>query len=80
MAGSSARPTSVGERCTFVASHCSNRGSRVTARITPAGAKLLAELDGPVLAFNRRWFGHLGEAGLAKLMELLDEVRRAREG
>ena len=52
----------------------------VTARITPAGAKLLAELDGPVLAFNRRWFGHLGEAGLAKLMELLDEVRRAREG
>ncbi len=48
----------------------------VTARITPAGARLLDELEGPLIASHHRWFGHLGQAKVARLIELLDEIRR----
>lgn len=48
----------------------------VTARITTVGEKLLVELEGPLKVSQRRWLGHLGEAGLRQLIELLDQVRR----
>ncbi|HLJ28753.1 MAG TPA: MarR family transcriptional regulator [Candidatus Angelobacter sp.] len=47
----------------------------VMARITPEGLKLLARLDGPVLAAHRRQLGHLGGKRLAELAELLRLMR-----
>ena len=52
----------------------------VTARITDAGQELLADLEGPLIAIHQRWFGHMAEARLAGLIELLDEVRRGAKG
>jgi len=43
----------------------------VLARITPEGLKLLAGLDGPVLAAHRKQLGHLGHERLQALTELL---------
>ncbi len=52
----------------------------VTARITDAGQKLLGDLEGPLTTTHRRWFGHMPEARLGRLIELLDEVRRGSAG
>jgi hypothetical protein len=49
----------------------------VMARITPAGLKLLDELDEPVEAAHRRQLGHLGKARLHTLAELLLAARTA---
>src|SRR5580700_9404811 len=43
----------------------------VMTRITPAGLKLLANLDEPVQAGHRRQLGHLGPKRLRALAELL---------
>lgn len=47
----------------------------VTTRITQRGLDLLAQLDEPVQAQNRKTVGHLGEQKLRALAQLLDEAR-----
>lgn len=47
----------------------------VLTRITPAGLKLLAELDEPVQNAHREQLGHLGKERLKALTELLHESR-----
>ena len=47
----------------------------VLTRITPAGLKLLAELDEPVQQAHRAQLGHLGRERLKALSELLRESR-----
>jgi DNA-binding MarR family transcriptional regulator len=49
----------------------------VLTRITPAGLKLLAELDEPVQQAHRKQLGHLGRERLKALSELLRESRGA---
>jgi DNA-binding MarR family transcriptional regulator len=49
----------------------------VMGRITPEGLKVLARLDGPVLAAHRQQLGHLGQERLRTLADLL-EVSRSR--
>ncbi len=46
----------------------------VTARISERGREILAELDEPVAALQRRQFRHLGEEKLRQLLNLLEEV------
>jgi len=48
----------------------------VTARITPAGLRLLADLDEPVREFDRRTLGHLTSEQVRSLVELLAIARR----
>src|ERR1700688_4174659 len=47
----------------------------VTARITPAGLKLLGSLDETVQAAHRKQLGHLGQQRLQELTELLRVAR-----
>jgi DNA-binding MarR family transcriptional regulator len=47
----------------------------VATRITEAGLHLLKQLDEPVLELHRRQLGHLGQAKLNQLLELLEAVR-----
>ena len=47
----------------------------VTARITSAGLKLLAQLDEPVQDTHRRQLGHLGRERLKQLADLLAACR-----
>ncbi len=49
----------------------------VYVEITPAGEKLLKQLDGPVDALHQELIGHLSEAQLRQLSRLLE---RSREG
>jgi DNA-binding MarR family transcriptional regulator len=51
----------------------------VLTRITPAGLKLLAELDEPVQQAHREQLGHLGKERLKALSELLRESRGAED-
>jgi DNA-binding MarR family transcriptional regulator len=48
----------------------------VTTRITPAGLKLLAELDEPTLALHQRQFGGADEAEIRSLVAVLERVRQ----
>ena len=48
----------------------------VMTRITPAGLKLLANLDEPVQSAHRKQLGHLGPKRLRALAELLRIARR----
>jgi DNA-binding MarR family transcriptional regulator len=47
----------------------------VKAAVTAKGLKILRDLDRPVMDLHRRQLGHLGEAKLKKLVELLEEAR-----
>jgi DNA-binding MarR family transcriptional regulator len=47
----------------------------VTTRITPAGLQLLADLEKPVAAIHQRQLGHLTDAQLKTLIELLAIAR-----
>ena len=51
----------------------------ITVRITPEGLRLLQELDAPVAELPQRLFGHLDEAQLRTLIELL-QMARERAG
>jgi DNA-binding MarR family transcriptional regulator len=51
----------------------------ITAHITPEGLRLLQELEAPVAELPRRQLGHLDEAQLRTLIELL-QVARKRAG
>ncbi len=50
----------------------------VLTRITEAGQKLLAQLDGPVLDAHHLQLGHLGPEKLRNLLKLLQEARGQR--
>lgn len=47
----------------------------IRTRITPAGLKLLKELDDPVRSLHRQQLGHLSEKRLRLLVRLLESVR-----
>lgn len=47
----------------------------IRTRITDAGLELLRGLDEPILAAHRGQLGHLGQAKLKQLIELLEEAR-----
>jgi DNA-binding MarR family transcriptional regulator len=47
----------------------------VRSRLTPAGAALLASLDGPILAEHRRRLGHMTTGELHQLASLLAKAR-----
>ena len=47
----------------------------VTTRISQVGLELLAELEEPLQAENRRMLGHMGDDRLRTLAALLDEAR-----
>jgi DNA-binding MarR family transcriptional regulator len=47
----------------------------ILGRITPAGLKLLQEIDRPIRDLNRALMRHMGESRLRSLIRLLDEVR-----
>jgi len=59
-------------------SRCRDNEDRrmVLTRITEAGQKLLAQLDGPLLDAHHLLLGHLGPEKLRNLMKLLEEARR----
>ena len=48
----------------------------ILACITVTGRELVERLDAPVAELHARQLGHLGEGGLAKLLELLESIRR----
>jgi DNA-binding MarR family transcriptional regulator len=50
----------------------------VVTRITDAGLKLLASLDGQLRDMPRKILGHLGEKQLQSLVELLEEARSGK--
>lgn len=49
---------------------------QVHTRISPAGLRLLAELDQPVAEIHRRQLGHLGREGLHSLLVFLEKARQ----
>ena|SRR5688572_29444449 len=64
------------ERRGLIARSRSTEDRRVVrARITPAGLKLLAGLDGPVRDAHGRQFAHVPAAKLRQLTKLLSDVR-----
>lgn len=54
---------------------CSEDRRVVTVKITPEGLRTLAELDEPMRALHVRQLGHLDEARLRLLIDLLEEAR-----
>ena len=48
----------------------------VTTRITPAGTRLLADLDEPTLALHQQQFADTDEAELRTLVSVLERVRQ----
>ena len=66
------------ERRGFLARSRDNRDRRViTVRITPAGLKVLKDLDGPMAEYNRKLLGHMDRNDLRKLVELLEAARES---
>src|ERR1700680_4308791 len=47
----------------------------IYGKITPAGLKLLREMDGPLEKFGREMLRHVGQEKLKTLIELLELVR-----
>ena len=50
----------------------------IYGKITPAGQKLLREMDGPVQKYGTEILQHVGSRKLKQLIELLEQVRGAR--
>jgi MarR family transcriptional regulator, organic hydroperoxide resistance regulator len=50
----------------------------IYGKITPAGLKLLREMDKPLEKFGREMLRHVGQEKLRQLIELLELVRRGR--
>jgi DNA-binding MarR family transcriptional regulator len=48
----------------------------VNTTITPAGLRMLLDLDAPVRALHKELVGHMGRKKLAQLINLLAEARR----
>jgi DNA-binding MarR family transcriptional regulator len=51
----------------------------IYGKITPAGLKLLREMDAPVEQYGREMLSHLNQAELRKLIDLLEAVRCGRK-
>lgn len=51
----------------------------IYGKITAAGLKLLREMDEPVEKFGREILGHVSQADLRQLIELLEAVRCGRK-
>ncbi|HUO10279.1 MAG TPA: MarR family transcriptional regulator [Phycisphaerae bacterium] len=49
----------------------------VSTRLTPEGAKILRELDKPVMEMHRSQLAHMSEMKITQLIDLLEEVRSA---
>jgi DNA-binding MarR family transcriptional regulator len=47
----------------------------ITVRITPAGQKVLRDLDGPMVEHYRNLLSHMDKGDLRKLLELLEAAR-----
>lgn len=47
----------------------------ITARITPAGLKLVKDLDAPLAEYNRKLLSHMEKNDLRKFVELLEIAR-----
>ena len=56
---------------------CSGDRRQVLCFLTPAGAALLARLDGPVERIDREAVGALADDELEELVRLLDKIRAA---
>ena len=66
------------ERRGFLTRNRDSRDRRViTVRITPAGQKVLKDLDGPMTENNRRLLSHIDKGDLRKLVELLEAARES---
>jgi DNA-binding MarR family transcriptional regulator len=66
------------ERRGLLARSRDNRDRRViTVRITPAGQKVLKDLDGPMAEYNRKLFSHMDKEDLRRLLELLEAARES---
>ena len=50
-------------------------GRKVVCRLTRRGRGLVDRLDEPVRALHREMLGHIARRDLAKLIELLEQVR-----
>jgi DNA-binding MarR family transcriptional regulator len=50
----------------------------IYGKITPAGLKLLREMDGPIEKFGREMLRHVGPERLRQLIALLELVRRGK--
>jgi DNA-binding MarR family transcriptional regulator len=48
--------------------------------LTDHGTRILAELDEPIVAMNRKLLGHLSQAELKELIRLLEKVREPLSG
>jgi MarR family transcriptional regulator, organic hydroperoxide resistance regulator len=51
----------------------------ILSRITPAGLKLLQEIDRPIRELNKTLLKHMGENRLRSLIRLLEQVRKRCE-
>jgi len=49
----------------------------ITVRITPAGSKVLKDLDGPLTQHNRNLLSHMDKGDLRKLLALLEAARES---
>jgi MarR family transcriptional regulator, organic hydroperoxide resistance regulator len=49
----------------------------ITVRITPAGLKVLKDLDGPMTEYNRKLLSHMDKGDQRKLLELLEAARES---
>jgi DNA-binding MarR family transcriptional regulator len=47
----------------------------IYGKITPAGLKLLREMDGPIEKYGREMLRHVGQEKLKQLIKLLELVR-----
>lgn len=52
----------------------------ILGRITPAGLKLLREIDQPIQELAEQLMSHMGESRLRSLIRLLDRIRDAQYG
>jgi DNA-binding MarR family transcriptional regulator len=66
------------ERRGFLTRNRDSRDRRViTVRITPAGQKVLKDLDAPMAEYNRKLLSHMDKGDLRKLSELLEAARES---
>jgi MarR family transcriptional regulator, organic hydroperoxide resistance regulator len=62
-----------------VRDRCRSDRRQVLCRLTPAGARLLAAIDEPILAADRTCLGGLAARDVARLIRLLDAVRAGHD-
>ncbi|MFZ0481052.1 MAG: MarR family transcriptional regulator [Terriglobales bacterium] len=63
------------KRALVIRARAKNDRRVIYGKITPAGLKLLREMDEPVEKHGREMLKHMGQEKLAQLIELLESVR-----